>query len=214
MTKVEGGKISAILLAAGKSERMGAFKQLLPLGGKTFVESCVDNLLASSAAEVIVVTGHNESAVRQVLAGRRVRFAYNPNYQLGMATSIIRGFEAVSGTSAAVMIALVDQPLVATAVIDKLISEYRASNSLILIPRHNGKRGHPILMSTRLKHDVESMDLSEGLRAVIETHALDISYVEVDSDSILVDFDYPEDYERIIADGKRADGKRADGKQE
>src|SRR5260370_42256837 len=80
--------ISAVLLAAGKSERMGAFKQLLPIDGKTFVEACADNLLASRAGEAIVVTGYNQAAVRAALAGRPLRIVNNPDYETGMGAAI------------------------------------------------------------------------------------------------------------------------------
>ena len=93
--------IAAVLLAAGKSERMGKFKQLLPIGGKTFVEACVDNLLASKADEVLVVTGHNEAAVRAVLADRPIRIVNNPEYETGMGSSIRRGIESTTSRQCA-----------------------------------------------------------------------------------------------------------------
>ena len=102
--------ISALLLAAGESRRMGDFKQLLRLGDKSFVEHCVDNLLASRVGEVVVVTGHRESEVRRAIGGRRVIFAYNAEYKSGMTSSIKRGMHAVSESSNACVLALVDQP--------------------------------------------------------------------------------------------------------
>jgi molybdenum cofactor cytidylyltransferase len=191
--------VSAILLAAGKSERMGSFKQLLPLGGKTFVEHSVDNLVASPVGEVIVITGHNEDAVRRSLQGRPIRLVHNPDYELGMATSIICGFRHISAESTAAMIALADQPLIPTVVMQQLISAYRETRPLILVPTHRGKRGHPIIISRQFASDVEAMDIAIGLRQLLSRHSNRIGYLEVESDTILLDFDYPEDYNRITS---------------
>ncbi|HEY6329032.1 MAG TPA: nucleotidyltransferase family protein, partial [Blastocatellia bacterium] len=173
--------VSAILLAAGKSERMGRFKQLLPLGGKTFIECCVENLLASPAGEVIVVTGHNEQAIRRTLEGQPIQLVHNPDYELGMATSIVRGFRHISRESTAGMIALADQPTIPASVMDQLIIAYRKTDPLILVPTHRERRGHPIIISRQLASEVESMDLSIGLRQVLSAHASGIECLEVET---------------------------------
>lgn len=188
--------ISAILLAAGESRRMGEFKQLLMVAGKTFIEHCVDTLLASSADEVIVVTGHRESDLRQKLQSRQVRFAYNPDYKEGMSTSIKRGVEAAS-ESDAVLITLVDQPLIDVDTIDQLIEVYSKDRPLIVVPRYDGRNGHPIIMDMKLREEILSMDTAQGLKPVREAHAEEVIYVEVASESVLIDFDLPEDYRRI-----------------
>jgi len=185
--------ISAVLLAAGKSERMGKFKQLLPIGGKTFVETCVDNLLASRADEVIVVTGYNQAAVSEALAGRRVRIVNNPDFESGMASSIKRGVDEVAATARAFMIALADQPLIEPDVLNQIISQYEDSASLILIPTYLGRRGHPILLDSSLKGEVRSMDPHVGLRQITHKYERQTRYLEVSSSSVLMDFDLPED---------------------
>lgn len=195
--KESSNMISAILLAAGQSQRMGRFKQLLVVAGKTFVERCIDTLLASRIDEVIVVTGHRESDVRRVIARRPVRFAHNPNYMEGMSTSIKRGVEAVSPEADAVMIALVDQPLIEVDVIDLLIAVYSKDRPLIVVPRHKGRSGHPIIMDMKLREEILSMDDAKGLKPVRDAHSHEAVYIEVESESILIDFDLPEDYERI-----------------
>src|SRR5260370_12196880 len=154
--------ISAVLLAAGKSERMGAFKQLLPIDGKTFVEACADNLLASRAGEVIVVTGYNQAAVRAALAGRPVRIVNNPDYETGMGASIRCGVESVSSETTGILIALGDQPLIGPNVLNQIISEYEDSAPPILIPTYMGRKGHPIVLNSALKHEIISMDPGIG----------------------------------------------------
>src|SRR4030095_10625589 len=101
--------ISAILLAAGESRRMGEFKQLLGIGDKSFVEHCVDNLLASRVDELIVVTGNRDWDVRTTVGKRPVRFAHNADYQSGMASSIKCGCAALSDDSPACVLRVVDR---------------------------------------------------------------------------------------------------------
>jgi len=189
--------ISAVLLAAGKSERMGKFKQLLPIDGKTFVEACADNLLGSRADEVVVVTGYNGAAVGAALAGRPVRIVNNPYFEAGMGSSIKRGVESVAAEARAVMIALADQPLIGPDVLNQIISEYEDSAALSVIPTYLGRRGHPILLDAALKREIQSMDPDIGLRQITQVHASQIRYVQVDSDSVLMDFDLPGDLDLL-----------------
>ena len=190
--------ISGILLAAGESRRMGQFKQLLKLGGKTFVEHCADSLLASLASEVIIVTGYRESEVRSALGNRPVRFTHNPDYPSGMTSSIKCGVQALSENARACVLALVDQPQIATDVIDRLIETYQKSQPLIVIPTCEGKNGHPILLDLALREEILSMDPAQGLREVVRSHSGRIARVEVSTRAVLEDFDLPEDYERLL----------------
>src|SRR6266705_6568886 len=102
--------VAAILLAAGRSRRMGAFKPLLPFGETTVVETCVNNLQATSVGELVVVVGHRADDVRNILKERRLRFAFNPDPESEMSVSIARGIEQIDSDTKAVVIALVDQP--------------------------------------------------------------------------------------------------------
>ena len=177
---------------------MGDFKQLLQLGDKSFIEHCVDNLLASRVGEVIVVTGHRESEVQRAIAGRRVIFAYNSEYKFGMTSSIKRGMHALSENSKACVLALVDQPRLDPKVINRIIETYEKAHPLIVIPTYQGKNGHPILLDITLKEEVLNMDPSEGLREVVHAHPGETARVEVSDERVLEDCDSPEDYERIL----------------
>lgn len=189
--------ISAILLAAGESRRMGRFKQLLSLGEKSFVEHCVDNLLASRVNEIIVVTGHRDSEVRRAIDDRAVRFAHNSDYESGMASSIKCGVRAVSEGARACVLALVDQPQIGAEIVNRVIETYKAP-TLIVIPTYDGKRGHPILLDLRLKEEILAMDPEEGLRQVVRAHQDSIAQVAVSSRAVIEDCDLPEHYERIL----------------
>jgi molybdenum cofactor cytidylyltransferase len=190
--------ISAILLAAGESRRMGEFKQLLTYAGRTFVECCVDHLLASRADEVIVVTGHREADVRYALGARPIRFAHNPDYREGMSASVKCGVAAVAPAAKAVLVALVDQPQIDSAIINRVIAEYEKQLPLIVIPTYAGRNGHPVLIDLRLRDELLSFDSTQGLRHVIHTHAADVLHTQVTTEAVLMDFDYPEDYRRLV----------------
>lgn len=190
--------ISAILLAAGESRRMGEFKQLLRLDDKTFVEHCVDNLLGSRVSEVIVVTGHRESEVRSALGDRPVRFAHNADYQSGMASSIKCGVQAAAETARACVLALVDQPRIGIGVINRVIETYEKMRTMIVIPTYEGKNGHPILFDLRLREEILTMDLEQGLRQVVRAHPDEIVRIEANTGAVLEDCDLPEDYERML----------------
>lgn len=189
--------ISAILLAAGESRRMGRFKQLLELGEGTFVEHCVENLLASRVDEIVVVTGHRESEVRAALKRAPVRFAHNAGYRSGMSSSIKCGVQAVSERAKACLISLVDQPRIDSHTINELITEYELSSRPIVIPIFSERRGHPILLDLSLKEEITRIDESVGLRQVISAHASEIAYVQVYTGAVVEDCDSPEDYERM-----------------
>src|ERR1051325_6397970 len=150
--------ISAVLLAAGESRRMGEFKQLLAFGGKTFVECCVDNLLASRASEVIVVTGHRADEVRAALATRPVKFADNARYRDGMSSSIRRGVEEAAEGARACLIALADQPQIGVEVIERVIEAYERDRPLVVVPTYRGKNGHPIILDLELRSEILAID--------------------------------------------------------
>ena len=189
---------SAVLLAAGESKRMGEFKQLLRFNGKTFVESCVDNLLASRAVEVVVVTGCRAQEVRDAVGARPVRFAHNEEYRSGMSSSIKRGVEAVSACASAVIVALVDQPQIGPGVVDQVIGAFEKARPLIVVPTYDGRNGHPIAIDLSLKEQILAMDPNLGLRHVVHANAGRVVRVEVDSEAVLIDCDFPEDYSRLL----------------
>jgi len=190
--------ISAIVLAAGASRRMGEFKQLLRFQDKSFVEHCVDNLLASRVDEVIIVTGHRDLEVRRAVGDRPVRFAHNADYQSGMTSSIKCGVRVLSAGTRACILALVDQPQIGADLINLLIDIYEKAPALIVMPSYEGRNGHPILIDSSLNEEILTMDPEQGLRQVVRAHLGQVSRVEVSSRAVLEDCDFPEDYQRML----------------
>ena len=189
--------ISAILLAAGESRRMGKFKQLLQFRDKSFVEHCVDSLLASRVDEVIIVTGHRDSDVRQALGDRPERFAHNSDYMSGMSSSVKCGVRSLSQLTRAFILTLVDQPQISSNTINRVIDTFERKLPLIVVPTYEGKNGHPVLMDISLKDEILALDNQQGLSEVVRAHREATTRVEMPTSEVIEDFDLPEDYERI-----------------
>ncbi len=177
---------------------MGDFKQLLLFRGKSFVETCVDNLQAANVDEIVVVTGYRAKDVRAALALKSVRCVDNPDFKIGMGASIKRGVEAASPGSTAFLIALADQPQIGPGLIDQIITRYTRGDSLVVVPRYSGRNGHPVILSSRLRQEIFDMDEAAGLRQVIYAHRDRTAQVDVSSEAVLLDFDYPEDYQKHV----------------
>ena len=186
--------ITAVLLAAGRSRRMGAFKPLLPFGGVSVVEACVANLRGAGVGEVVVVVGHRADEVRAALAHLpQVCFAVNDDAESEMGTSIARGVERVAAESGALLIALVDQPATPPEAIRSLIEAWRAGARLV-VPECEGRGGHPVLVDLALRDEILSIVPREGLRAFFNTHRGEVRRVPAESPFIARDMDTWDDY--------------------
>ncbi len=186
--------VSAILLAAGESKRMGEPKLLLPLGRSTILEQAVDNLLNSRVDEVIVVVGDRAQDMIKRLADRPVKVAINPVYHEGMGTSIVKGLSLVDNRALAVMLVLADQPLIDSETINKLTEAFFSHDKGIIIPAYKGKRGHPIIFSTKYKEALSELKGDVGGRQIIRKHPDDTLEVVVNSQSINIDIDTMDNY--------------------
>ncbi len=190
--------ISAILVAAGESKRMGELKQLMPFGKSTILEQTIDNLLNSTVNEVIVVLGFRAGEITKKIASKSIEIALNPAYQKGMSTSVIKGLDLVDDRAEAVMLALADQPFVDSKVIDRLIQQFYAHDKGIVIPAYQGRRGHPVIFAAKYKPELRGLIGDTGGRQIIEAHPDDILEVTVDSPSINIDIDTMSNYRSHI----------------
>ena len=187
--------LSAILLAAGESKRMGEPKQLMPLGSSTMVEQAIDNLLNSAVNEVIVVLGYKAEEITKTIAAKPVKIIVNPNYRQGMSTSIIAGLILVDRQAQAVMLALGDQPSVDSQTINQLIEEFYNHDKGIAVPTYQGRRGHPIIFDIKYKPKLLELKGDIGGRQIIQQHPDDVLEVAVDSESVIADIDTRADYQ-------------------
>lgn len=190
--------ISAIVLGAGLSQRMGALKQLLPYGDRTVVEQVVTVLLAAPVDEIVVVVGHRHDEIRQVLQRWPVRVTYNPHYREGMFASIRHGWGQVQPGSDAVLHVLVDQPQLQASVVRKLTNANREVRSGIHVPTYGARRGHPILLDAGYRSEILGMEDGLTMRDFMRSHAAEVKEIPVDTDTILRDMDTPQEYEREV----------------
>ena len=189
-------EVAAILLAAGQSRRMGAFKPLLPFGERSVIESCIANLQEASVDEIVIVVGHRADEVREHLKDRNLKFATNPDPESEMSVSIARGVEQVSDDAKALLIALVDQPAVPSETIKQIIDEWRRG-SLLVQPEYDGRGGHPVLIDLKYRDDLRRLDPQRGLRAFFEVHRDEAHRWPVDSPYVARDMDTWEDYSQL-----------------
>jgi molybdenum cofactor cytidylyltransferase len=192
--------VSAILLAAGTSSRMGQAKQLLPLGSSTVLAQTLEHARAAAVDEVVLVLGSSAEPIRHqlpqtLLAG--VKMVVNHSYEQGMASSLRSGLSALDPQSAAALIILGDQPFTLPQTLDRIIQAYRDSGAQIVIPTHQGTRGNPVLLDRSVFSEAMALEGDVGCRAIFRNHLEGIVNVEVEDVGVLLDIDDREDYERL-----------------
>ena len=198
MANERGRDIEIIILAAGKSERMGQQKLLMPFADKTIIEHIVEKALRSNAGEIRVIVGSHQDEITNKILHQPVKITYNDRYEEGMLSSVQCGFNALSSTSKAGMILLGDQPMVKISVINKLIDSFFKTRKGIVIPVYNGRRGHPVLIDSVYVTEIKNLNPDIGLRQLIEERSSDVYEVEVDTETILKDIDTIVDYNREL----------------
>jgi molybdenum cofactor cytidylyltransferase len=195
MTEIpEIQKVHAIVLAAGKSERMGCQKLLLPFGEKTIIETVVDHILVSGIKNVWVVLGSHREEIEKVLSNWPVKTCYNEHFSEGMHTSVICGFQHLPDSALAALVCLGDQPFIPVNVIRSVINAWKNSGKGIVIPTFKGKQGHPTLFDLRFREEILNLDPKCGLRSVIMQFPDQIVHTESNFQLILEDIDTKNDY--------------------
>lgn len=205
--------VSAVVLAAGASRRMGTPKQLLRIGGETILERTLKNVRASSAAEIVLVLGHAAESVEKTISTEQIRVVRNPDYQQGMGTSLRTGLAAISADAGAALIVLADQPFVRPETLNGLIACHQESKPQIIIPMYQGFRGNPVLLDRSVFEEVKGLNGDVGCRAIFGDHTEGICKLPVDDPGILLDIDSRSDFETLGDAGSvtRIAGERAAG---
>jgi molybdenum cofactor cytidylyltransferase len=200
-----GRRIAALVLAAGRSTRMGAINKLIAeIGGKPLVRIAAEQALASRAKPVIVVTGHERDKVEAALAGLPVRLVHNPDYAEGLGTSLKAGIAAVPEDADGAIVCLGDMPQVDSALIDRLITAFDLERgALVVVPSIDGRRGNPVVWSRRFFHDLMSIQGDIGARYLIGNYAEAVVEVPVAGEAALTDVDTPESLSAVKAEIER-----------
>ncbi|MEH6988474.1 nucleotidyltransferase family protein [Cytobacillus firmus] len=185
---------TAILLAAGKSSRMGTLKGLLPWNGTTLFEHQLNTLSKSVFTDLVVVLGCEAEKFLPLGKNHSAKMIINEHFQDGKCSSIIAGVKAADTLSETILITSVDQPL-HSVIVDNLAGNLTKSGCLIAVPSHQGKRGHPILFSSRLRSELLSIKEEKmGLRHVIQQHEKFLLEVPVENEQIHLNLNHQEDY--------------------
>jgi molybdenum cofactor cytidylyltransferase len=192
--------ISAIILAAGQSKRMGEPKMLLPWGSVTVIEHVIGVFASAGVDDVLVVTGGAREQVEDVVRHSAIRYpvrsVYNDQYENGeMLSSILCGLRGVvdKGVGAA-MIGLGDQPQVHERSVRLVVDAYLQTGNPIVVPSYQMRRGHPWLVARPLWGEIVELDAGQSPRDFLNKHAGTIQYVDVDTPDVLADLDTPDDY--------------------
>jgi molybdenum cofactor cytidylyltransferase len=190
--------ISAILLAAGESRRMGRPKQLLEWHGKPLLLHVLENLIRSSADEIVLVLGHEAEKIRKSLPALPVKIVVNPDYRTGMASSLRQGLLAMDPESEAFLVMLADQPGIGPDLIDRVIRGFRQADPKrgIARPVYRGVPGHPVLIGARYLQEALQLQGDVGARQILTNHPEDILEIGADRDAVLKDMDTPEEYRK------------------
>lgn len=186
--------VAGIILAAGESRRMGRPKAFLPFRGGTFLSE-IASVLSHRCSTVIAVFGYDAPRLIETARPLGVQAVENPDYPLGMLTSLQTGLRAVPPNCDTVLFTLVDHPAISLSTVDALLP----SESPIAIPRFEGKRGHPVLIRRAISDEFLREPVTSKVRDVIDRHAAEIDYIETADPGISDDIDDPALYEQLLA---------------
>jgi molybdenum cofactor cytidylyltransferase len=186
--------ISALILAAGQSKRMGQPKLLLPWGATTVLETVIATFKTADVDDVLVVTGGHRESV-EALVRDSARTVFNPDYAEGeMLSSVQAGLAGLKPGVEAILIGLGDQPQMRERSVRAVVDEFRNSGASLVVPSFQRRRGHPWLVARLHWDEILRMRPPVTLRDFLNRHADEIHYVELNNSSILQDLDTPEDY--------------------
>ena len=193
--------VSAIVLAAGESRRMGSEnKLLLALAGAPLLQRGIETLLQCALREIVVVLGHEHQRLEPLLDDLPVGRAYNADYAAGQMTSVNAGLAALRAPCDGVMVCLGDQPLLTPSDVTELIEAFaELGDRSILVPTHRGRRGNPVIISYAQRAAILAGGRNLGCRHLIERNPEQVATHEMDTDHVIVDLDTPGDYRAVRA---------------
>jgi len=195
--------IPAIVLAAGKSSRMGRPKAALPLpGGDSFITRIVRTFKEAAVEDVVIVVGHDAKAVLDAFGASDLgaRFVENRDYEQGQLSSLLAGLQVVDRPGVvAALVTLVDVPLVGVSTVRAVLDRYRATHAPVVRPVRGAEHGHPVLIDRSLFDAIRRADPAAGAKAVIRAHVSPAGDVAVEDAGAFVDADTPEDYDRLLS---------------
>ena len=192
--------IVAVVLSAGESSRMGRPKALLPIEGQTFIERIVDALKAGGIERIVVVLGFHADVLRAQIEHLPVEILVNPDYRLGQLSSLqvaVRHL-MLDANCEGMMVHLVDHPYIDPKLVSLMLERFKTLKSAIVVPRYQGKRGHPVIFSRALFNELLSAPLDQGAKIVVHAHRQDTLEIETEDAGITLDIDTPKLYRQHV----------------
>ena len=191
--------ISAIILAAGKSTRMGKLKPLVRFSKQTFLETILQNFNNAGIKDVLIVLGHSADQIAKKLKLPPDNFTINKNYHFGQFSSVQAGMKNLKSTCTGVFLALVDQPQIGPDIIAKIRKVSEENSDKIVIPTLNGKRGHPPLLPKWLFHEILTANPTQKTSEIVRSHSDKVYELEIGDESILWNINTEQDLEKILS---------------
>ncbi|KUO53389.1 MAG: hypothetical protein APF76_09105 [Desulfitibacter sp. BRH_c19] len=200
MLRLDGSKLSCIVLAAGKSRRMGSNnKLLLQFKGKELIKHILEKIIKQDFFEIIVVSGWQSQELEKVLMEYPVKVIYNPKYLEGQSTSLKKALDTISDKTLGAFFVLGDQPLVKEDTIKDLMGKFLKNPNCLVAPYYNGKRGNPVVIPRRLFSKLNNLQGDKGARNLFLDQD-NIIKLQVEDKGVVLDIDTPEDYEKLLED--------------
>ncbi|MFN2188282.1 MAG: selenium cofactor biosynthesis protein YqeC [Candidatus Promineifilaceae bacterium] len=190
-------RITAVLLAAGRAERMGELKQLLPWGDTTVLGHTIDNLMNSLVYEVVVISGYEAVRIEVEAAKHGASAFRNDDFEEGgMISSLQTALKNLQPNREAALVMLADQPMISRQTINRLLSAWFEGRGEIVAPRYRGRRGNPVIFGRRYFEELQSVSRGGNPREILNRRAAELFLVDVDDEAVLQDLDLIEEYER------------------
>ena len=193
--------INAIVLAAGESRRMGKPKPLLRFGEKTFLEQIISVLRLSDVDRITVVLGTEAGTIQRSIDLSGMDIVINKDYRKGQLSSLTAGLKNAPPQTDAILVCLVDNPFITATIVNQIVATFRETNSPIVVPVFNGKRGHPVLFSRSLFKELINAPAEEGARHVVYSNEDKVVEIRTSDGNIVVGIDTPEDYRSYFGKG-------------
>jgi molybdenum cofactor cytidylyltransferase len=189
-------RLEGIILAAGESRRMGYPKPLLKIAGQTFIEHIAEMMLAVVPRLVIVLGAHGDRVRAAIPRDARIAIVENPNYSRGQLSSLKVGLSAIQPDATGALVHLGDHPMVRVETFEAIVESYNQLDKPIVIARHDGRRGHPVIFDRAIFAELQSAPQEEGARHVVNVDASRVAYVDLNDPGINLDLDTPSDLAR------------------
>jgi molybdenum cofactor cytidylyltransferase len=195
--------IVAVVLSAGESSRMGRPKALLPVDGVRFIEKIVTALKSTRVAKIIAVLGHDADEMRRQIGDLPVTMVVNPNYKQGQLSSLVAAINSIqsskdSASVDGILVHLVDHPYINPDLVNLMIDRFHETKKLIVVPRYQGRRGHPVIFSSALFAELLAAPLDQGAKTVVHAHRDETLEIDTEDEGVTTDIDTPEEYRKHV----------------